>query len=231
MASAAHEVHTGAMREGVPRAPEGGRVPPSHPASHPTGTRFRRLAPVFVACRGCGRRLGRRSQLDRVAAARSVSVAKYVARLLHVEIVEASASRSPTSTFEVQAGGRWVSATAAYFFSAPRNNQHHKVWCDEMQRKHAKRPPPVPLAAGMLPPFAPTLSAARAGDARAQFAVGAAYRDRYRRGAVVLVCGRVARAVRGAGRPSVTATGTAAAWRWMRQRPCGCTAWARRRAT
>jgi len=113
MASAAHEVHTGAMREGVPRAPEGGRVPPSHPASHPTGTRFRRLAPVFVACRGCGRRLGRRSQLDRVAAARSVSVAKYVARLLHVEIVEASASRSPTSTFEVQAGGRWVSATAA----------------------------------------------------------------------------------------------------------------------
>jgi len=31
-----HEVHTGAMREGVPRAPEGERVPPSHPASRPT---------------------------------------------------------------------------------------------------------------------------------------------------------------------------------------------------
>ena len=51
----------------------------------------------------------------------------------------------------------------------------HKASCKEIQRQRAKAASAVPKLVGALPPFAPTLAAARAGDAVAQILVAVAY--------------------------------------------------------
>ena len=53
--------------------------------------------------------------------------------------------------------------------------KNHKVLCKEIQRQRATTAKAVPTSSGTLPPFVPTLAAARAGDASAQYKVGAAY--------------------------------------------------------
>ena len=51
----------------------------------------------------------------------------------------------------------------------------HKAQCKEIQRSLAEVASTVPTLSGTLPPFAPSLAAARAGDAVAQYNVGVAY--------------------------------------------------------